>query len=116
MAVGAHDRTRNCAFGRYRVGSEISKETSTSCMNLRRSLKIIALALAVGPASSFASTPASSPLPTPALPAAFEDLDDVPLPDPDLWQRIRVGFALDALDSPLVAEHEEWYSSRPEYI
>src|SRR5205823_8539721 len=53
---------------------------------------------------------------SPSLPSAFEDLDDVPLPDPDLWQRIRKGFALEALDSPLVAEHEAWYSSRPEYI
>jgi len=40
----------------------------------------------------------------------------VPLPDKDLWQRIRMGFAMDALDSPLVAENEEWYASRPEYI
>jgi membrane-bound lytic murein transglycosylase D len=52
----------------------------------------------------------------PALPSAFEDFEDVPLPDPDLWHRIRVGFALEALDSPLVAEHEQWYASRPEYI
>jgi membrane-bound lytic murein transglycosylase D len=59
---------------------------------------------------------ASAPPATPALPSAFEDLDDVPLPDPDLWNRIRVGFALEALDSPLVAEHEQWYTSRPEYI
>ena len=85
-------------------------------MNLRRRLNTFALALALGSASAFAATPAPSPLPPAALPSAFEDLDDVPLPDPDLWQRIRVGFALEALDSPLVAEHEEWYSSRPEYI
>ena len=85
-------------------------------MDLRRRSKILALALALGPASALASSPAPSSLPPASLPSAFEDLDDVPLPDPDLWQRIRVGFALDALDSPLVAEHEEWYSSRPEYI
>ena len=53
---------------------------------------------------------------TPHLPQAFEDPDDVPLPDPDLWHRIRVGFLLEPLDSPLVMEHEDWYSSRPEYI
>src|SRR5829696_3678762 len=51
-----------------------------------------------------------------ALPPAFEDIDDVPMPDPDLWQRIRKGFVMDALDSPLVTEHEAWYTSRPEYI
>jgi membrane-bound lytic murein transglycosylase D len=52
----------------------------------------------------------------PELPEPFEDPDDVPMPDPDLWHRIRVGFQLDALDSPLVLEHENWYSSRPDYI
>ena len=51
-----------------------------------------------------------------ALPDPFEDPDDVPMPDPDLWHRIRVGFLLDPLDSPLVTEHEAWYASRPEYI
>lgn len=34
----------------------------------------------------------------------------------DLWQRIRKGFVLEELKSPLVAEHEAWYASRPEYI
>jgi len=34
----------------------------------------------------------------------------------DLWTRIREGFKLEALDSPLVATHEQWYSSRPDYI
>jgi len=50
------------------------------------------------------------------LPPAFENLDEVPLPDPDLWQRIRLGFALEPMDSPLVQEHEAWYASRPDYI
>ena len=51
-----------------------------------------------------------------ALPPAFEDPDDVPLPDPDLWQRIRLGFALEPMDSPLVRDQEDWYTSRPDYI
>jgi len=34
----------------------------------------------------------------------------------DLWERIRNGFALQDTDSPLVGEHEEWYSERPEYV
>ena len=38
------------------------------------------------------------------------------MPDPDLWQRVRKGFLLDPLDTPLVNEHEAWYSSRPDYI
>ena len=52
----------------------------------------------------------------PVLPPAFESLDDVPMPDPDLWHRIRLGFTLEPMESPLVAEHEAWYSSRPDYI
>ena len=51
-----------------------------------------------------------------ALPPAFEDPDDVPLPDPDLWQRIRMGFALEPMDSTLVRDQEDWYASRPDYI
>jgi membrane-bound lytic murein transglycosylase D len=62
----------------------------------------------------FAAPP--SLLPPPTLPSAFEDPLDVPLPDRDLWERIRMGFAMDALDSPLVAENEQWYAGRPEYI
>jgi membrane-bound lytic murein transglycosylase D len=51
-----------------------------------------------------------------ALPDAFERLGDVPLPDPDLWYRIRMGFTFEPMDSPLVAENEAWYASRPDYI
>ena len=34
----------------------------------------------------------------------------------DLWGRIRAGFAMPELDSPLVARHEQYYLSRPEYL
>jgi len=85
-------------------------------MRFREKLSTAALVLAFASGTAFGSSPAASSLPAPTLPSAFEDLDDVPLPDPDLWQRIRVGFALEALDSPKVAEHEEWYASRPDYI
>jgi membrane-bound lytic murein transglycosylase D len=81
----------------------------------RTILAALAAALIAGSAFAQSAAPAASPT-TPVLPSAFDDLEDVPLPDPDLWHRIRVGFALEALDSPLVAQHEEWYSSRPEYI
>lgn len=43
-----------------------------------------------------------------------------PLPVNDasenLWQRIRNGFAMQDLDSHLIAKHEKWYSARPEYM
>ena len=81
-------------------------------MNWNRKLCILGMA-----ASLLAGAP-GMPLASPAqaFPPAFEDIDDVPMPDPDLWQRIRKGFAMDALDSPLVTEQEAWYASRPEYI
>lgn len=75
----------------------------------------LALLLVLSASAAFSSSSLPE-IPQPSLPAAFEDIDDVPLPDPDLWQRIRIGFRLDALDSPLVAENEAWYSARPEYI
>lgn len=34
----------------------------------------------------------------------------------DLWGRVRQGFALPPLDSELVADHERWYASRPDYV
>lgn len=34
----------------------------------------------------------------------------------DLWERIRVGFALSELDSDLIKEHEDWYAARPDYV
>ena len=36
--------------------------------------------------------------------------------DADLWQRVRRGFAMGELNSPLVLQQEQWYASRPEYI
>jgi membrane-bound lytic murein transglycosylase D len=85
-------------------------------MKLKRRLSTAALLAAWISTGSLAVTPLPVIPPAPAFPPAFEDLDDVPLPDRDLWQRIRVGFAMEPLDSPLVAEHEAWYTSRPEYI
>lgn len=35
---------------------------------------------------------------------------------PDLWDRIRRGYAMRDLDGDLVRQHEQWYASRPDYI
>jgi membrane-bound lytic murein transglycosylase D len=37
-------------------------------------------------------------------------------PPADLWERIRRGFKMTRLDSDLVRQQEQWYSTRPEYI
>jgi hypothetical protein len=42
-------------------------------------------------------------------------MDDVPMPDPDLWHRIRVGFMLEPW-SRRWCRARAWYASRPEYI
>ena len=34
----------------------------------------------------------------------------------DLWERIRRGFAMPDLDTELVRDREQWYTSRPDYI
>ncbi len=35
---------------------------------------------------------------------------------PDLWDRIRRGFTMPALEGDLVRHHEQWYASRPDYL
>ncbi len=37
-------------------------------------------------------------------------------PPADMWDRIRLGFAMPDLDSELVRDREQWYSSRPDYV
>jgi membrane-bound lytic murein transglycosylase D len=44
-------------------------------------------------------------------PSQAMHIDDV-----DVWARIRKGFGIPNLESPLVTSQTEWYSSRPEYI
>ncbi len=73
---------------------------------------LVATGALASPSPPSAKAPAAASL---AIPDAFDD-PEVPLPDPDLWQRIRQGFVLEPLDTPLVHEHEAWYSSRPDYI
>ena len=36
--------------------------------------------------------------------------------DADLWQRVRRGFVMGELNSPLVLQQEQWYATRPDYI
>src|SRR5436190_436866 len=84
-------------------------------MILKHFLSFSAMVAALAAGGALAAT-APAALAKLAIPPAFETQDDVPLPDPDLWQRIRMGFTLEAMDSPLVAENEAWYASRPDYI
>ncbi|RZI83235.1 MAG: LysM peptidoglycan-binding domain-containing protein [Rubrivivax sp.] len=51
----------------------------------------------------------------PLRPDTTLNLDDVNA-NQDLWGRVRLGFALPPLESSLVADHERWYASRPDYV
>jgi membrane-bound lytic murein transglycosylase D len=37
-------------------------------------------------------------------------------PPPDLWARIRRGFAMPTLETEHVRQHEQWYATRPDYL
>lgn len=41
---------------------------------------------------------------------------DLTVPPADLWQRIRNGFGMPDLHSPLVANRQAWYLNRPDYL
>jgi membrane-bound lytic murein transglycosylase D len=80
-------------------------------------------------AAPAAVTAAASPSPKPAVvlvpPVSklqeAKDLEpphaiDLARPADDLWERIRNGFAMSDLESPLVGVRERWYAGQPEYL
>ena len=80
-------------------------------------------AAGVAAASAAAAAP---PLPVQALPSpASREVKDrlrsIPTIDltavpPDLWDRIRTGFSMPNLSSPLVQDKQIWYASQPSYV
>jgi membrane-bound lytic murein transglycosylase D len=52
----------------------------------------------------------------PALAQSLAPLKADDYKDPDLWARIRSGYAIPDVDNALVAKHVQWYSSRPDYL
>jgi len=83
-----------------------------------------ALAAEAPPAAAVAPPLAAAPAHTPQFPdgaltpiasRATASRTITPLTAPaDLWERIRRGFAMPDLDSPLVPDREQWYAARPE--
>ncbi len=45
-----------------------------------------------------------------------QNTDNNPKDTTDLWDRIRMGFGMDILNSPLVETHINWYAQRPDYV
>jgi membrane-bound lytic murein transglycosylase D len=82
----------------------------------------VALAASAPPPAVAASAAATEPeiavAPVPVDPLRPEvrlDLDDRSA-QTDLWARVRRGFAMPDLDSDLVRNREQWYSTRPDYV
>jgi membrane-bound lytic murein transglycosylase D len=89
----------------------------------RLRLTAAAFALLLAPALSYAAadnTPASQqaaaafPRTVAVQPAGQVKGDDYK--DPDLWARIRSGYAIPDLDNQLVAKNTQWYAARPDYL
>jgi membrane-bound lytic murein transglycosylase D len=96
----------------FLLAFEKPTKTITKPILLKRFITILSILVGTSAAlSAWAAPPPEAPV----IPA-FEEADEIPMPDPDLWLRIRMGFMLEPLDTPIVMEHEAWYSSRPEYI
>jgi len=51
----------------------------------------------------------------PLRPESVVDLADTTA-NQDLWGRVRQGYGLPVLESPLVADHVRWYAARPDYV
>ncbi|MBN2691117.1 MAG: transglycosylase SLT domain-containing protein [Burkholderiaceae bacterium] len=48
--------------------------------------------------------------------ALQDDTKDITPQYNDIWQRIRAGFAIPEMDSPLVEQAAQWYVARPDYV
>jgi len=74
------------------------------------------------PKSAVPAKPEFAAAPAAALPAELRDETaaiptiDLTTPPDDLWQRLRNGFAMPDLDSPLVADRQAWYLNRPDLL
>lgn len=53
---------------------------------------------------------------SPVAQGATPPLLDLTVPADDLWQRIRNGFGMPDLHSPLVADRQSWYLNRPDML
>ena len=86
------------------------------------SLKLPPLAAVARPAPPVPAPPAAiQDAPSPASHEVTDSLRSIPTIDltavpPDLWDRIRNGFSMPNLTSPIVQDRQIWYASQPSYV
>lgn len=75
---------------------------------------------AMPPVASIADAPTGTEVGVPVPIDPVEPSKPVRLEDRsaqvDLWQRVRIGFAIPNLDNDQVHKAEQWYSARPDYV
>ncbi|HEX4883387.1 MAG TPA: transglycosylase SLT domain-containing protein [Casimicrobiaceae bacterium] len=62
------------------------------------------------------AAPIAKVVPPPFRSDVAADLEQLPVPADDLWDRIVKGYAVPDIEGPLVEKWERWYSERPEYV
>ena len=70
-------------------------------------------------ADSAAPPADAAPLAPPAIPSVAPTVAEVALvtvPPKSLWTRVRAGFRIEDISTPLVQSQEDWFASRPEYL
>lgn len=68
------------------------------------------------PDESAATTTSTQEQVTNAAGIVLEFEPSMQFEEEDIWQRIKDGFQLADVDSPLTQKHETWYASRPDYM
>src|SRR5438552_12356603 len=107
-------------------GSARNEETSPAAapaVSAPAPAAVAASAAAPAPAP-VALLPAARPTPVVPVPPVVTPQEtnepahsiDLARPADDLWDRIRKGFAMADLESPLVGVRERWYATQPEYL
>jgi membrane-bound lytic murein transglycosylase D len=60
--------------------------------------------------------PATATMPPAAAAAPLAPVAEVPPPPKNLWERVRAGFRIEDISTPLVTAQEEWFANRPDYL
>ncbi len=71
---------------------------------------------ATAPMPVIAATPIAKQIVPAFSPDVAADLEQLPEPAADLWDRIVKGYAVPDIDGALVEKWERWYAERPDYV